>query len=182
MTTVKEIEILDAEGLKRTITRITHQILEKNKGAKDLVLVGLRTRGVFISNRIAQFIKRTEKIAVPQGIIDATLYRDDIGIKGPSIELRKTELDFPLEGKTVVLVDDVLFTGRTTRAALDAIMDIGRPNFIRLAVLIDRGNRELPIEANFVGRTVPTTREEMINVLLKETDGIDRVLLCRKTK
>ena len=179
MKIAKDIEILDAQGLKRTITRITHQILENSRGAKKLAIIGLQTRGVFIAQRIAKLIKKIEKIDVPLGVIDTTFYRDDIGLKSPNFEIKKTEIDFPLEGRTIVLVDDVLYTGRTVRSALDAIMDIGRPARVRLAVLIDRGNRELPIEANFIGCLVPTTRDENIQVQLKETDKRDRVLLCR---
>ncbi|RMF94078.1 MAG: bifunctional pyr operon transcriptional regulator/uracil phosphoribosyltransferase PyrR [Candidatus Schekmanbacteria bacterium] len=178
----KDIEILDAQGLKRTITRITHQILESSKGAKELAIIGLQTRGVFIAKRIAKLIKKIEKIDIPVGTMDVSFYRDDIGLKSPNLKIKSTEIDFPLEGKTIVLVDDVLYTGRTVRSALDAIMDLGRPACVRLAVLIDRGNRELPIEANFIGSFVPTTKDESIQVQLKEIDKKDRVLLCRHEK
>jgi len=177
MAFIEKRELLNSQSIERAITRITHEILEKNKGALNLALIGIRTRGVYLAKRIAQKIEEIENVKVPVGIIDITLYRDDIGISEPHPRLQKTEIPFSVTDKTIVLVDDVLFTGRTIRAALDGIMDLGRPRFVRLAVLIDRGNRELPIEANFVGRELPTTRDEVIQVQLIESDAIDRVVL-----
>ena len=182
MAFIEKRELLNSQSVERAITRITHEILEKNKGAMNLALIGLRTRGIYLAKRIALKIEDIEKVKVPIGVIDITLYRDDIGISESHPRLQKTEIPFPVLDKTIVLVDDVLFTGRTIRAALDAIMDLGRPRFVRLAVLIDRGNRELPIQANFVGRELPTTREELIQVQLMETDGIDRVVLGEERK
>ena len=177
MAFIEKKELLNSQSVERAITRITHEILEKNKGALNLALIGIRTRGVYLAKRISQKIAEIENMKVPVGIIDITLYRDDIGITEDHPRLQKTEIPFSVTDNTIVLVDDVLFTGRTIRAALDAIMDLGRPRFVRLAVLIDRGNRELPIHANFVGRELPTTRDEVIQVQLMETDGIDRVVL-----
>ena len=182
MAFIEKRELLNSQSVERAITRITHEILEKNKGALNLALIGLRTRGVFLAKRIALKVEEIEKVKVPLGIVDVTLYRDDIGRTEAHPRLQKTEIDFSVTDKTIVLVDDVLFTGRTIRAALDAIMDLGRPRFVRLAVLIDRGNRELPIQANFVGRELPTTRDELIQVQLMETDGIDRVVLGEEKK
>ena len=182
MVFIEKRELLNSQSVERAITRITHEILEKNKGALNLALIGIRTRGVFLTKRIAQKIEDIEKVKVPVGIVDITLYRDDIGRTEAHPMLQKTEIPFSVTDKTIVLVDDVLFTGRTIRAALDAIMDLGRPRFVRLAVLIDRGNRELPIQANFVGRELPTTREELIQVQLMEADGIDRVVLGEEKK
>ncbi len=182
MAFIEKRELLNSQSVERAITRITHEILEKNKGALNLAIIGLRTRGIYLAKRIALKIEEIEKVKVPIGVIDVTLYRDDIGISESHPRLQKTEIPFPVQDKTIVLVDDVLFTGRTIRAALDAIMDLGRPRFVRLAVLIDRGNRELPIQANFVGRELPTTKEELIQVQLMETDGIDRVVLGEERK
>ena len=182
MAFIEKRELLNSQSVERAVTRITHEILEKNKGALNLALIGLRTRGVFLAKRIASKIEEIEKVKVPVGIVDITLYRDDIGRTEDHPRLQKTEIDFSVTDKTIVLVDDVLFTGRTIRAALDAIMDLGRPRFVRLAVIIDRGNRELPIQANFIGRELPTTKDELIQVQLMETDGIDRVVLGEEKK
>jgi len=182
MAFIEKRELLNSQSVERAITRITHEILEKNKGALNLALIGIRTRGIHLAKRIALKIEDIEKVKVPIGVIDITLYRDDIGISEDHPRLQKTEIPFSITDKTIVLIDDVLFTGRTIRAALDAIIDLGRPRFVRLAVLIDRGNRELPIQANFVGRELPTTREEKIQVQLLETDGIDRVVLGEERK
>lgn len=163
--------ILDASGTKRALTRIAHEILERNKGVADLVLVGIRTGGVHIARELALRFEEIEGEKVPVGEVDITLYRDDI--KGHSLHMPvgRTDIPFSLEGKRVILVDDVLYTGRTIRAAMDAIMDHGRPNTIQLAVLIDRGHRELPIRADFVGRNVPTSLREKIQV---QFDGDNR--------
>lgn len=173
---MKEKVILVEEEIKRSLVRIAHEILEKNKGAENLVLVGIWTRGAYLSQRLKKIIEQIEGISVPSGIIDVTFYRDDIRIRGLK-EPGRTKIDFDLEGKTIVLVDDVLFTGRTVRSALNAIMDFGRPSRVQLAVLIDRGHRELPIKPDYVGKNIPTAKYEEVKVLLKETDGKDMVIL-----
>jgi len=169
--------ILTTEDINRIITRLSHEILEKNRGTKNLVLVGLRTRGAFIAERISQRIKEIEGVDVPTGYLDVTLYRDDFRtrLKQPSVEV--TNIPFQIDEKNVVLIDDVLYTGRTVRAALDALMDFGRPARIYLAVLVDRGHRELPIRADFVGKNIPTSIGEEVKVKMKEIDGEDAVLL-----
>ena len=165
------------KDISRAISRITHEILEKNKGAEKLALIGIRTRGVTLANRIRKKINDIENIEVDLGILDITLYRDDLdaGKRNPMIE--KTSIPFPLEDKQVVLVDDVLFTGRTIRAAIDALIDIGRPSNVQLGVLIDRGHRELPIRADYVGKNIPTAKNKRVQVLLKEDDGKDEVCI-----
>ena len=168
---------LSDKDISRAISRITHEILEKNKGAEKLALIGIRTRGVTLANRIRKKINDIENIEVDLGILDITLYRDDLdaGKRNPMIE--KTSIPFPLEDKQVVLVDDVLFTGRTIRAAIDALIDIGRPSNVQLGVLIDRGHRELPIRADYVGKNIPTAKNNRVQVLLKEDDGKDEVCI-----
>lgn len=173
----EKARIMDAEGIRRALTRIAHEILERNKGTHDLVLIGIRCRGVPLAQRIAAKIKEIEGTAVPLGTLDITLYRDDLSRLGYHPVLRKTEVPFSITDKKVVLVDDVLYTGRTVRAALDALMDLGRPQLIQLAVLVDRGHRELPIRADFVGKNVPTSRREVISVHLQEVDGVDKVVI-----
>lgn len=173
----EKAKILDEMGISRALTRIAHEILEKNKGTEDLVLVGLRSRGVDLARRISQKLKEIEGNEVPVGVLDVTLYRDDLGSAGPRPVVRKTEIPFPINGKKVVLVDDVLYTGRTIRAALDGLIDLGRPRLIQLAVLVDRGHRELPIRADYVGKNVPTSKGEQVQVSLKEEDGVDRVVI-----
>lgn len=177
MSPREKVQIMDADGIRRALTRIAHEILEKNAGTEDLVLIGIRRRGVPLARRISEKIKKIEETAVPLGILDITLYRDDLSQLDYHPLVRKTEVPFSITGKRVVLVDDVLFTGRTVRAALDALMDLGRPQLIQLAVLIDRGHRELPIRADFVGKNVPTSRKEVINVNLLEIDGEDKVTI-----
>jgi pyrimidine operon attenuation protein/uracil phosphoribosyltransferase len=177
MALEEKAQILDAEGIRRALTRIAHEILEKNKGTADLVLIGIRRRGVPLAQRIAARIKDIEGTTVPLGIVDITLYRDDLSRLGYHPVLRKTEIPFSLNDKKVVLVDDVLFTGRTVRAALDALMDLGRPQVVQLAVMVDRGHRELPIRADYVGKNVPTSRREIISVQLTEVDGADQVVI-----
>ena len=169
--------IMDADGIRRALTRISHEIVEKNKGVDDVVLVGIRTRGVPIANRLAGMIAKIEGKRPPVGVLDITLYRDDLSQLSYQPVVHSTELPVDITGKHVVLVDDVLYTGRTIRAALDALIDIGRPHTIQLAVLIDRGHRELPIRADYVGKNVPTSRKEDVSVQLKETDSCDRVVL-----
>jgi len=169
--------ILDAEDIKRILLRMTHKILEVHKGAQDLGLVGIQTRGVHLSERIRHNIRKIEGMDVPTGIIDITLYRDDWTRASVNPVVQATEIPFSVDSRQIILVDDVLFTGRTTRAAMDALIDFGRPDRIELAVLIDRGHRELPILANYVGKTVETRRSETVNVLLTEQDGVDRVVI-----
>ena len=154
--------------MERALVRITHEILERNQGVKDLVLVGIRTGGVYLAERIGDRIERLEGIRVPFGIIDIALYRDDFAIGLPRPVVGKTEIPFPLKDKKVILVDDVLFTGRTVRAAMDALIDFGRPKFIQLAVLIDRGHRELPIQADYVGKKILTAPREEVTVTFRE--------------
>ena len=181
MATLKEKSvILDKSAIERTLNRITHEILERNKGVDDLVFVGIRTGGVHLASRLARNIQNIEKKEVPVGILDTTLYRDDLRTKKEQPSLRKTEIPFSITDKTVVLVDDVLFTCRTIRAALDSLMDLGRPRLIQLAVLIDRGHKELPIRADYVGKNVPTSLDEAIEVKLDEVDKVDEVLICQK--
>ncbi|AFV02484.1 Uracil phosphoribosyltransferase [Dehalobacter sp. UNSWDHB] len=173
--------IMDADGIRRAISRISHEILEKNQGTKDLVLIGIRTRGVPLAERIKERIAEFEGVSVPLGLLDITLYRDDLSMIDIQPVLHETKVPFSLDGKIVILVDDVLFTGRTVRAALDALLDLGRPSKIQLAVLVDRGHRELPIRADYVGKNVPTSSREIVSVCLEETDGSEEVFLQEKT-
>ncbi len=170
-------QVLDEGALERALTRIAHEILERNGGAANLAFVGLRTRGVTLAQRLADRIAAIDGTKVPVGALDITLYRDDLGLKTDQPMVRGTDIPFPVTGKTIVLVDDVLFTGRTIRAALDAIIDLGRPKMIQLAILIDRGHRELPIRPDYVGKNLPTSRRESVAVRLKERDGEDRVVI-----
>ena len=169
--------ILDGSGVKRALTRIAHEVLEKNKGVEGLVLVGIRTGGVFLAQELAERLVEIEGVEVPCGAVDITMYRDDIKGHAEHLPVGKTELPFSIEGKKVVLVDDVLFTGRTIRAAMDALMDQGRPSCIQLAVLVDRGHRDLPIRADFVGRNVPTSRSENIVVAFDAGNKPTEVIL-----
>jgi len=173
----EKAQIIDAEGINRSLTRIAHEVLEKNKGTEDLVLIGIRRRGVPLARRLAEKIREIEGKSVPVGILDITLYRDDLTTRADQPVVEKTEVPFPVKGKRVVLVDDVIYTGRTARAALDAVMDLGRPQMIQLAVLVDRGHRELPIRPDYVGKNVPTSRREIISVRLQEVDGKDEVVI-----
>ena len=174
-------ELIDSSAMSRAITRIAHEILEKNKGTEDLVLIGIRTRGVPLAERLAARIEEIEGQKLPTGILDITLYRDDLSTVAQQPIVHRTEIPFDITGKKVVLVDDVLYTGRTVRAALDALIDLGRPLQIQLAIMIDRGHRELPIRADFVGKNLPTSKTEVVDVNLKEIDGKDAVLLLEKT-
>lgn len=176
----EKAQILDQETLNRSVRRIAHEILEKNKGTRDLYLAGIRNRGVYLAQRIAQCIKDIEQADVPVGALDITLYRDDLTLVAAQPVVHKTEIDFDITDKNVVLVDDVLYTGRTIRAALDALIDLGRPKSIQLAVLVDRGHRELPIRADFVGKNIPTAQNEAVEVRLKETDGKDEAVIIEK--
>ncbi|GJL78236.1 MAG: bifunctional protein PyrR [Nitrospinaceae bacterium] len=170
--------VLNSSDVSRAMTRIAHEILEKNKGADNLALVGIRTRGATLSKRLQEKIADIEKVTVDLGVLDITLYRDDIGPGKKNPLLKKTEIPFSIEGRDVVLVDDVLFTGRTIRAAFDALMDFGRPASIQLAVLIDRGHRELPIRPDYVGKNIPTSKNMRVQVQLQEDDrGEDQVVI-----
>jgi len=169
--------LLDADDVRRAITRIAHEILERDKGAEGVVLVGIADRGDDLAARLAREIRRIEGTDVPVGALDITFYRDDIGLKAEAPEVHETRIPFDVSGKVVVLVDDVLFTGRTIRSAMDALMDLGRPRKIQLAVLVDRGHRELPIRADFVGKNVPTGRADDVRVLVAELDGEDAVVV-----
>lgn len=170
-------KIADARQMSRSVIRLSHEIIEHNKGAGNLCVIGIRTRGDFLAKRIAEKISEIEKVTVPLGTLDITLYRDDVRQKLKLPELKRTEVPFDITDKQVVLVDDVLFTGRTIRSAMDALIDIGRPNTIQLAVLVDRGHRELPISADYVGKNQPTSVKEAIVVHLAEVDGTDEILL-----
>jgi len=177
----QKAQLMSASEIERTLVRLVHEIIEKNDGAKDLGLVGIRRRGVFLAERIGRMIQRIEKTPVPVGTLDITLYRDDLSPLAKPV-VQKADIGFPITGKKIVLVDDVLYTGRTTRAAMDALFRQGRPTQVQLCVLIDRGHRELPIEATFVGRKVQTTHEEMIELLLRDVDETEKVLLVEKEK
>jgi pyrimidine operon attenuation protein/uracil phosphoribosyltransferase len=171
--------VMDADRIGRTLTRIAHEILERNKGVDELALVGVRTRGVPIARRIARSLKEIVGQEIPTGALDITLYRDDLMRQqvGPQPLVRRTEIPFSIDNRKILLVDDVLYTGRTTRAALDALIDFGRPKNIQLIVLVDRGHRELPIKADYVGKNLPTSPEESVQVRLQECDGCDEVVL-----
>ena len=171
--------IMAAEDVRRAVIRVSHEIVEKQAGTDGLVLVGIQRRGVPLAHRVADAIREHEGVEVPVGALDITFYRDDLSLIAQQPIVKGTQIPFDLNGSTVVLVDDVLFTGRTIRAAMDALIDFGRPQAIRLAVLVDRGHRELPIRADHVGKNVPTSREEMVRVLLLETDGEDAVEIAR---
>src|SRR5208283_3518280 len=173
-------QIMSASEIDRTIVRLAHEIVEKNNGADNLGLVGIMRRGVPLAQRLAKILGRIEKTEVPVGTLDITFYRDDLSKVGHRPEVRKSKMEFDIQDKNIILVDDVLYTGRTTRAALDALFDHGRPRRIQLCVLIDRGHRELPIEAGFIGRKVHTTDHEIIEVKLQETDGAEKVMLVER--
>ena len=174
---VKKNVIMDSEAIRRALVRIAHEIIEKNKGVEDVVIVGIRTRGVPLAQRIAAEINAIENCEMTVGMLDITLYRDDLSTLGYNPVVHGTDINFDLSGKHVVLVDDVLYTGRTIRAALDAVIDMGRPKTIQLAVLVDRGHKELPISADYVGKNVPTSQKETIEVVLNEIDGTDEVYI-----
>ncbi len=169
--------ILSADEMRRALTRIAHEILERNKGAEHLALIGVHTRGIPLAQRLAAKLQELEGVDVPLGRLDITLYRDDLSEIAKQPIIRETEVPFDLSQRRVVLVDDVLYTGRTVRAALDALIDLGRPEGIQLAVLVDRGHRELPIRADYVGKNLPTAKSEVVKVKLQETDGLDSVEL-----
>jgi pyrimidine operon attenuation protein/uracil phosphoribosyltransferase len=176
----EKIKVLDQEGINRAITRIAHEIIERNKGTLGLCIVGIRNRGVHIAQRISACIKQIEGVSILTGALDITLYRDDLALATGQPLVRKTEIDFDINDKNLVLVDDVLYTGRTIRAALDALIDFGRPKSIQLAVLVDRGHRELPIRADYVGKNIPTSKKESVEVHLQESDSWNEVLIVEK--
>lgn len=167
--------VLESDEIRRAITRIAHEILERNKGPGNLAVVGIRTRGEHLAVRLINEVERIEKVRIPHGVVDITLYRDDVANTNERPLVRGTDLPFNVDRVSIILVDDVLFTGRTIRAALDAIIDFGRPKSVQLAVLCDRGHRELPIRADYVGKSIPTQRSEIIEVCLQEADGEDAV-------
>lgn len=173
------VQVMDADDIRRALTRIAHEIVEKNHGAQDIVLVGILTRGVPLAERLSLLLQQIENVSVPVGKLDIGLYRDDYAEHPTGRPLFPTAIPFDVSGKTIVLVDEVLFTGRTVRAAVTALLDLGRPACIQLAVLVDRGHRELPIRPDFVGKNLPTARQERVNVLLREVDGDERVLIAK---
>ena len=169
--------VMEPDDVRRALTRIAHEIIERDRGVERVVLVGIADRGDDLARRLAAEIERIEGVPVPVGVLDITFYRDDIGLRSEAPEVHETRIPFDVSGRTVVLVDDVLYTGRTIRSAMDALIDLGRPHTIRLAVLVDRGHRELPIKADFVGKNVPTSRTDDVRVLVWELDGEDGVLV-----
>lgn len=173
-------EVVDQVTMKRALTRITYEIIERNQTIQDVVLIGIKTRGVYITSRVADRLKQLEGIEVPVGELDITLYRDDKKETPAEAELHSSDIPVSLEGKEVILIDDVLYTGRTIRAAMDAVMDYGRPRKISLAVLVDRGHRELPIRADYVGKNIPTAKTEEILVEMQELDGKDRIMILKE--
>jgi len=177
---MKKTRILDAKDLDIVIHRLANQVLENNKNIKNVCFIGIQRRGVYLAERIKSIIEKAEKIKIPFGVLDITLYRDDLALSSVTPEARNTRLDFDMNKKTIILVDDVLFTGRTIRAALDEIMDFGRPKSIQLVVLVDRGNRELPIKPDFTGKEILTSLKEHVELHLKEIDGKDELWLVRK--
>lgn len=174
---VEKTVLMDAQAIKRALTRISHEIIEKNKGVEDIIIVGIRTRGVPLAERIAAEIEQIEGTKLHVGILDITLYRDDLSTLAYQPVVHPTQMPIDITGKTIVLIDDVLYTGRTIRAALDALIDMGRPKVIQLAVLVDRGHRELPIRADYVGKNVPTAGKEVVSVQISAVDGQDQVVL-----
>jgi pyrimidine operon attenuation protein/uracil phosphoribosyltransferase len=172
-------QVMDADRMSRALTRIAHEILERNRGLDEVALVGVRTRGVPLARRLAQLLRDINGDHVPTGSLDITLYRDDLmrNAVGPQPLVRRTEIPFSIDDRRILLVDDVLYTGRTTRAALDALIDFGRPRAIQLVVLVDRGHRELPIRADYVGKNVPTSLRQSVQVRLQEIDGVDEILI-----
>jgi pyrimidine operon attenuation protein/uracil phosphoribosyltransferase len=171
---------MSADDVRRAIVRVAHEIVEQNRGARDLILVGMRTRGVPLAQRLANAISEFEGEEVPVGALDIGLYRDDLPARGTGVEIKPSELPEDIADKRVVLIDDVIYTGRSIRAALDALIDYGRPRRIQLAALVDRGHRELPIRADFVGKNIPTSRQDEVLVRLEEVDGVDEVLVVER--
>ena len=176
----EKAKILDAQAIGRTLTRIAHEILEHNRTTDNLAIVGIRSRGAYLARRLAECIKKIDGEDIPVGALDITLYRDDLTLLGAQPVVRPTEIGFDISGKNIILVDDVLYTGRTIRCALSELIDFGRPKTIQLAVLVDRGHRELPIRADYVGKNIPTAQDETIEVRLDEVDGKDEVVIVEK--
>jgi len=177
MRVVEKRQLLSSEEISRTLNRLAHELVEKSGGAHDLALIGVRRRGVPLSQRLAKTIKSFANMDIPVGTLDITLYRDDLSTVGPQPVVQSTDIDFPVDGRDLVIVDDVLYTGRTIRAAMNGLFDLGRPRRVRLLVLIDRGHRELPVEATFIGKTVQTSDTEIVEVRLQEIDNEERVML-----
>ena len=178
---LEKAQIMDGAGINRALTRIAHEIIERNKGVQGVVLVGIQRRGVPLAFRLAEKIKEYEGVEIPVGILDITLYRDDLSTLAEHPVINSTDIPFDINRKIVVMVDDVLYTGRTARAAMDALIDLGRPTSIQLAVLIDRGHRELPIRADYVGKNLPTSRNEIVNVQVMEVDKVNKVTIAEIT-
>ncbi len=176
----EKAKIMDREAMERALMRIAHEIVEKNKGTRSLAIIGIRNRGAYLAQAVAAYIEKIEKTKIPVGILDITLYRDDLTTIAEQPQVHKTEIDFDISGKKIILVDDVFYTGRTIRCALDALIDFGRPQYIQLAVLIDRGHRELPIRADYIGKNVPTSSKETVQVRLNEVDGKDEVVILER--
>ena len=176
----EKARILDKAGISKVLLRMGHEIVDKNKGTQDLVIIGICTRGAYLAQRLAAVIGKVDGTPPPVGLLDITLYRDDLSSIAQQPVVHKTEIDFDIQDKKVILVDDVLFTGRTVRAALDEIIDFGRPQFIQLAVLVDRGHRELPIRPDYVGKNIPTSPKEVVEVRLEECEGSDQVVVLEK--
>ncbi|MGQ9630257.1 MAG: bifunctional pyr operon transcriptional regulator/uracil phosphoribosyltransferase PyrR [bacterium] len=174
--------ILDEGDIKRVLTRIAHEILERNRSTENLALVGIKARGDHLARRLAEIIERISGDNIPLGVLDIALYRDDFDTKGHQLVVRETKIPFDVTGKTIVLVDDVLYTGRTVRAALDALIDFGRPKSVQLVVLVDRGHRELPIRADYIGKDLPTSSSEIVQVRVKEEDGRDEVVIMERVE
>lgn len=182
MTKFKEKgKILEAEDIRKCLYRLARQVLEKTSDPKEIVLVGIQTRGVYLAYRVKEIIKEIEKVKIPLGVLDITFYRDDLTAVGPAPVVKETAINFDINGKVVILIDDVLFSGRTIRAALDQIADFGRPKRVELLVLVDRGHRELPIRADFVGKNIPTSDKEQVEVRLDEIDGKDEVVILEES-
>jgi len=173
----EKAKIMDKDAILRALRRIAYEIVERNKGVENIVLVGIRRRGVPLAKRLKNYLEEIEKSDIPVGSLDITLYRDDLNLRLDQPKVEKTEIEFSVDDKDVILVDDVLYTGRTVRSALDALIDIGRPRTVQLAVLVDRGHREFPIRADYVGKNVPTSKKEQIEVRLEEVDGVDEVVI-----
>jgi len=176
----EKAKILDKEAIQKALQRMAHEILERNKDKKSLAVIGIKYRGAFLAERLVMAIEKIEKTKLPIGALDITLYRDDLTEVAEQPIVHATEIDFDISGKTIILADDVLYTGRTIRCALDALIDFGRPAKIQLAVLVDRGHRELPIRADYVGKNLPTAQAEVVEVRLAESDGKDEVVICEK--
>lgn len=180
MTLREKAKLMSETDMERAIRRMAHEIIETNKGLDNVVLVGIQRRGVFLAQMIREVLRQFEQAKVPTGELDITLYRDDLTLLHDHPVVHSTSMPLDITGKRIVLIDDVIYTGRTIRAALDALMDLGRPNIVQLAVLVDRGHRELPIAPNYVGKNVPTSREEVVEVRVKEIDGVNEVVICER--